>query len=94
MFQTCFWSLSCHYSLCLLLARYQLVLAIDRITSLHAETMSPGFLRAGRQFCQILLNSDFSVTHGHGGHAVPVSCSGGTAGITYSLELCTLAIVI
>jgi hypothetical protein len=55
MLKTRFWSWCCSYSFRLLLASYQLVLALDRITSFHAVTMSPGFLRAGRQLCQFLL---------------------------------------
>ena len=50
MLKTCFWSWCCSYSFRLLLASYQLVLELDKITSFHAMTMSPGFLRAGRQF--------------------------------------------
>jgi hypothetical protein len=55
MLTTCFWSWCSSYSFRLLLASFQLVLALDRITSLHVVTMSPGFLRAGRQLCLFLL---------------------------------------
>jgi hypothetical protein len=51
MLSTCFWSW--YRSHC-----YQSVLALDKIISMHAETMGPGFLRAGRHlsclfFCKL-----------------------------------------
>jgi hypothetical protein len=84
----CFWF--CYYNLCLRIASYQYFLALGERTSSMLVTASPGFLRAGRSsvnFVNFAYSANW-VTHGQGCPAVPVSCSGGTAGITNSYVFC------
>jgi hypothetical protein len=66
------------------LASYYAVIVLVRITSLQAVIISPGFLRAGHSTVNSVNFATYahSVTPGHGCSAVPVSCLGGTAGIT------------
>jgi hypothetical protein len=83
-----------------MLVSYYAVIVLVRITSLQAMLISPGFLRAGHStvnsvnFAIYAYSMTHVVTHGHGCPAVPVSCLGGTAGITYSLDFCILTIAI
>jgi hypothetical protein len=78
------------------LASYYAVIVLVRITSFQAVIISPGFLRAGHSTVNSVnfATYAYSVTHGHGCPAVPVSCLGGTAGITHSLDFCILTIAI
>ena len=68
-------------------ARYYTVIVIARITSPQAVIISPGFLRAGHSTVNSVNFATLAhrVTPGHGCSAVPVSCSGGTAGIIFVL---------
>jgi hypothetical protein len=66
-------------------ASYYTVLVLVRITSLQAVIISPGFLRAGHSTVNSVNFATLAhrVTPGHGCSAVPVSCLGETAGITF-----------
>jgi hypothetical protein len=96
MFKTPLWFLFSGHTASLVLARYYAVIVLVRITNFHAMIISSGFLWAGHSTVNYV-NFDtyaYSVTHGHGCPAVPVSCLGGTAGITHSLDFCILIIAI
>jgi hypothetical protein len=84
----CLWF--CYYSLCLRTASYQYFLVLGERTSSMLCLLVP--VSFGRDVAaSILLNFAYSatlVTHGQGCPAVPVSCSGGTAGITNSYVFC------
>jgi hypothetical protein len=90
MSRTRLWFWFCCYNLCLKIASYQFFLALVRRTSFMLATVSPGFLRAGRSIVNFDNFANFAhwVTYGHGCPAVPVSCSGGTAGIINNYVFC------
>jgi hypothetical protein len=94
MFKTLLWFWCCGYTACLMLASYYAVIVLVRITYFHAATISPGFLRASTVNSVNFATYAYSVTHGHGCPAVPISCLGATAGITHSLDFCILIIEI
>jgi hypothetical protein len=84
------------YTTSLVLASYYAVIVLVRITSLQAVIISPGFLRAGHSTVNSVNFATYAygVTPGYGCPAVPVSCLGGTAGITHCLDFCILIIAI